>query len=752
MALRLAFTTSALLAGLSGCATEEEVAKTSAEDGTNITLDWQQGETFYLATSYRVVGAKTSEIPVDFDDAFNGVADPEFGEHWSDDVVWTYQVVESGLVPSPDDELYRFAETRRGVESLAVIKASIDYSLNTDAEILEADPVIYMVFREKRDRMAGLISFVNVDGERIESAYSTTKLDRSWSTLSQSMMTKAPSYLAPFSAKWGDAEGMLENGSIVTSDRVDDGVTDIFYDEEMGGGTVVSRYEDGAPWPTRTLTGNVDIRLMGAADIEEMRWESGGMYPEPNTENFDYRAALQTSVDMERSLTLSPEVIAEGKLVASVAQEFKPWAGAWWPLKKGELIFGYSSRDTISDRIREDVDPIKKEMDGLSAEIRKLDDGDEKDEKRDLYSEKQKELVEKIKEFYGKLYSDLDGGKIVYTDGKLSHTEDEWSYDLNELSPMDKFALKQYDLGNTQNNPFYLMAWEILNSYNPGGESWWGHCNGWAAAAILTHEPRETIETQIGDNTVEFTTGDIKGLLTESHYSTYSQFYGERYNDEENDVSDLQPKAFHNLITFFIKEQGVPMVFDTTATEAVWNFPAYAFDMTIKETTEEMANDVNINTATAEALAELPGISPELAEAIVTFRTDTGPFQAVEDLTKVEGIGDAELAAVKEQITINAYQRSFNVMATVTLTTDGVDVAHIDGDEPNNFKDSWTYDLFTDADGLVLDGKWKDEKDHPDFAWIPYNNPKNSGRGSSENPFLGYGELLDLIGSDFERK
>jgi len=83
-----------------------------------------------------------------------------------------------------------------GVASLAVIKASIDYSLNTDAEILEADPVIYMVFREDRDRMAGLISFLNQDGERVETAYSTTELDRSWSRLSQSMLTKAPTGLS----------------------------------------------------------------------------------------------------------------------------------------------------------------------------------------------------------------------------------------------------------------------------------------------------------------------------------------------------------------------------------------------------------------------------------------------------------------------------------------------------------------------------------------------------------------------------
>ena len=131
--------------------------------------------------------------------AFNGTAIPSFGESWTEDIIWTYQVVESNFVPSADDELFRFAATDTGVEALAVIKASLDEGLNADASMLEADPVVYMVFREDRDRMVGLVTFVNVDGEREERAYSASELERSWSTLSQSMLTKAPTYLAPFS-------------------------------------------------------------------------------------------------------------------------------------------------------------------------------------------------------------------------------------------------------------------------------------------------------------------------------------------------------------------------------------------------------------------------------------------------------------------------------------------------------------------------------------------------------------------------
>ena len=190
-------------------------------------------------------------MAVDMDDVAAGIAQPTFGEDWSEDVIWTYQVVESDFVPSADDELYRFAETHQGIEPLAMIKA-VGAVLNSDSVLLEADPVIYMVFREDRDRMVGLVSFVNVNGVREQRAYGASGLQRSWSTLSQSMLTDAPTYLAPFSSQWDNDERRLENGSTVSSVRVDDAATDVFYTDEMGGGMVVSRYEVGQPWPTWT--------------------------------------------------------------------------------------------------------------------------------------------------------------------------------------------------------------------------------------------------------------------------------------------------------------------------------------------------------------------------------------------------------------------------------------------------------------------------------------------------------------------
>lgn len=48
---------------------------------------------------------------------------------------------------------------------------------------------------------------------------------------------------------------------------------------------------------------------------------------------------------------------------------------------------------------------------------------------------------------------------------------------------------------------------------------------------------------------------------------------------------------------------------------------------------------VNINTAGVAELDKLPGVGPALAERIIQYRTDNGPFARPEDLQKVSGIG-----------------------------------------------------------------------------------------------------------------
>ncbi|PCI17755.1 MAG: topoisomerase [Piscirickettsiaceae bacterium] len=60
---------------------------------------------------------------------------------------------------------------------------------------------------------------------------------------------------------------------------------------------------------------------------------------------------------------------------------------------------------------------------------------------------------------------------------------------------------------------------------------------------------------------------------------------------------------------------------------------------------------VNINTASAEELAAaLKGIGESKAGAIVVYREKHGPFETLNDLTKVKGVGAGTVDKNRENI------------------------------------------------------------------------------------------------------
>jgi competence ComEA-like helix-hairpin-helix protein len=61
---------------------------------------------------------------------------------------------------------------------------------------------------------------------------------------------------------------------------------------------------------------------------------------------------------------------------------------------------------------------------------------------------------------------------------------------------------------------------------------------------------------------------------------------------------------------------------------------------------------VNVNTATEEQLAYLPGIGPSRARAIVQSRQQQ-PFRTVQDLLRVRGIGPATLRSLRPYLTVS---------------------------------------------------------------------------------------------------
>jgi competence protein ComEA len=63
---------------------------------------------------------------------------------------------------------------------------------------------------------------------------------------------------------------------------------------------------------------------------------------------------------------------------------------------------------------------------------------------------------------------------------------------------------------------------------------------------------------------------------------------------------------------------------------------------------------ININTAPAAELETLPRIGPKVAQRIVDYRTKNGSFKRIDDLMKVQGIGEKIFDEIKDLITVGA--------------------------------------------------------------------------------------------------
>ena len=61
---------------------------------------------------------------------------------------------------------------------------------------------------------------------------------------------------------------------------------------------------------------------------------------------------------------------------------------------------------------------------------------------------------------------------------------------------------------------------------------------------------------------------------------------------------------------------------------------------------------ININTAGAAELDKLSGVGPALAERIIQYRTEHGPFAKAEDLENVSGIGPKTYEKMASQVTV----------------------------------------------------------------------------------------------------
>lgn len=69
---------------------------------------------------------------------------------------------------------------------------------------------------------------------------------------------------------------------------------------------------------------------------------------------------------------------------------------------------------------------------------------------------------------------------------------------------------------------------------------------------------------------------------------------------------------------------------------------------------------IDINAATWVEFAQLEGIGDVLAQGIVEDRKQNGPFHSVDDLSRVKGIGEKKLAAIREWLVVQPMESEVN--------------------------------------------------------------------------------------------
>ena len=119
---------------------------------------------------------------------------------------------------------------------------------------------------------------------------------------------------------------------------------------------------------------------------------------------------------------------------------------------------------------------------------------------------------------------------------------------------------------------------------------------------------------------------------------------------------------------------------------------------------------LDLNRATAEDLAAIPGVGPALAQRIVDYRQAHGPFKKIEDLMEVSGIGPQNLEKLKPSLGLGSPEAiappDWKAPMPIGKSVSGTHLENQEGRLPGSKSD-----LQPKAPGRVIDPNLASQKD-----------------------------------------
>lgn len=140
---------------------------------------------------------------------------------------------------------------------------------------------------------------------------------------------------------------------------------------------------------------------------------------------------------------------------------------------------------------------------------------------------------------------------------------------------------------------------------------------------------------------------DVKGAVNKP--GVYEADGEDRVIDMINKAGGLKESADEAKINFAIRVEDEMVIYVPEIGEALEQVGGI---MTPIGGTDQQDGKVNINTADDAELQTLTGIGPAKAAAIIDYREKNGPFQAIEDLKLISGIGEKSFEKLKDQIKV----------------------------------------------------------------------------------------------------